>query len=626
MFCTVELYDRDFGYTWYCCNCSNGPMGVKINTHCTRCDHGRCGSSTASALRQNSQPAAGVGYAAKDHAASSLADLNAKGSPGICSEGLWDGDEPPSSSSDASSSDSDFDANDGDNLRFDAEAQATAADYERNTQVVLDALKAAPLTCAAPPTHQAGGSSRPRAGSAQFPKDRREKVSQSKKSRLGHQKKDHHRKIDEGGSEAHPQGTKVARRLKSKQDTVLYACPFFKNNPHRYRHVRSCNKPWTIEGLRNHLTREDSPHNLRLLDNDHQALQQPVEGIGERLRNDILVLSRGSGTEVSAADELWWFDVNALLFGEEERYRPSLTCSYDPGDIDRSNDWNKQQDYAHRVIQSLERDLPIEFAKNIVLYHLRSVQEASAKYLADEVIARFEHRVLHDFIVQPRDVVDSRRRGRGSGSNNVNDEMNPRGADIMDMERVGEQQQNSVIFADELTSFASSDFSGQPLMAPNPADHNQLSGPLAADPYPWTTSGLQYPETQSTLFDPYDTDMLSMGLNEQPLQMNNPLITAPSSFMNQAPPSPDWNKTEEETRFRAAESNDADIPANLHETVNPEFGSYAQGPAGGYNLMEGYSPNDGGNAACEMPEVFDYDPMMCDDAMIERFYGSGSGT
>lgn len=249
--CRVDKVGRS--YVWYCCNCEDGPFSLANNSYCPNdtCNfHKRCSPGTNPMTPPRSPPPTSYIYDATRKNAASPSDI-AKPVPAedelrsiVSPE-----DKEPDTRHDSRGKRKDRPSKDTPHAPGHKPEESLANIARQATLTVLDFLHTLPSNDSLPsisgykecPT--AGASSAGRRKSSLLQAAGRSEKSQARK----HDKDDTKRRHDESDSndekprlpqDLEVQGTDGAPNQK-------YACPFFKNNPHRFRHVVSCSSGYS---------------------------------------------------------------------------------------------------------------------------------------------------------------------------------------------------------------------------------------------------------------------------------------------------------------------------------------------------------------------------------------------
>ncbi|PVI06499.1 hypothetical protein DM02DRAFT_710861 [Periconia macrospinosa] len=627
MVCTVIKQQRGTNeFRWFCCYCGNGPMSVKLQPRCTECDiqHALC-HGPASSQKRNFVPKI-VDGASKDHEPKE--PRKSDGPPSICSdwsENLFEHDEPMSSA-DSCSSDDEIE------LDLDVHDKYGLAAFEVAKAVIFDALAFYPDAHAFSSDQDHGLVYLP-GGIAQSPNSNGQTKDRRRRSKVDTGKKLSPREDYEQEPERetpHAQRTRVKGQDKPRHERENYACPFLKYNAHRYRHFKACDQPYSISELKTHLTRKNSPHELRL-DDGHDALQQPVEGIGDTLKKTISQLRCPSVDNNPEVEKKWWYDLYRLLFGNDAELPE---CYYDVEDIRRSNNIELQSFFRERFIGTLQRGLPPVFTNKVVRCHLRSILEAEAQHCAAQLVGK-QYSCSYDAVMQRMDVGPSRRKSRGTEPQ-AEAEPQPLVTDRMDLDYA--QSSNNLVNSGPI--YMSSQETGQNCTINDPEDIAVDEQGTTTSPYPNWIHDTQFPpafidnqeipfeqsdvlSTEMVMFDT-NTDIQSLPVvghgNTHDLSLHPTYMTyantghQPQMVDPIFPGLPDFETTREEERQRVISAEKGqEIPQNIGD-VDPFFGFYTQGilqsePESilGSGLLDAGFSSSQVRAMGHQPEDFDFD-------------------
>jgi hypothetical protein len=254
MSCLVESVEpgKDDDLYWYCCNCKDGPMSLKLSPVCTNCCiHKRCSpvTSAASLSSDHRKEPSIVSEVSRIPNASQIALGTIKTPSSLCSEDLFDPSEAPISETEDSSSEDDLLqlSNDG--------HQSFDADVQSHTHTILSLSKqlSSSIRYASTPGHQSHPSGCENTNYTPGKISNGQRGNYRKKSNLGNGRKGFTDRKDENGSDGerrHKQQSKKRRGETRDAEAGPYACFFLKNNPHRHRHNDSCRGGYSISGLK----------------------------------------------------------------------------------------------------------------------------------------------------------------------------------------------------------------------------------------------------------------------------------------------------------------------------------------------------------------------------------------
>ncbi|KAF2443570.1 hypothetical protein P171DRAFT_444972 [Karstenula rhodostoma CBS 690.94] len=187
----------------------------------------------------------------------------------------------------------------------------------------------------------------------------------------------------------------------------IFACPFFKNNSHRWKNVQSCTQPYTLSRLKQHLTGSGRPHTLHECATcltcfaDTQSLQAheneavcsdvpqyyPAEGVGRRLSEQFEKQPRGPRPATYHKDRvIVWEKWYSTLFGTAEPIP-----SYNFG---RSSDPSLQHMYRQRLRLTLLRPVHMSHKMKALDRHWESQKEVEMlilkRLIGEDVIEQVE--------------------------------------------------------------------------------------------------------------------------------------------------------------------------------------------------------------------------------------------